>query len=160
MRCELVNGLLLFIENGVLSALELLIVKVLRRLLACRVCALPAWRYLSTKTDTPPPCGYSPGTPHSGYAHLRLSSGTSCIIPSLSPRTLNGNHRLEPDLDVFLVPTGDPWPVVGRHISLASVPFTWSPVQYTLIWVPSARYVPICPGIRHPFRANSIDRAP
>ena len=53
MRCELVNGLLLgFIKNGVLSAPELLIVKVLRQLLACRVCTLSVWRYLSMKTDT------------------------------------------------------------------------------------------------------------
>jgi len=66
-RSGLVKGLLLgFIENGVLSAFELLLVKVLMRLLACRVCALSAWGYLSMKTVTAPSCGYSPGTPHSG----------------------------------------------------------------------------------------------
>jgi len=107
-RCELVKGLLLgFIENGVLSALELLKAKVLRQLPACHVCALSARRYQSTKTDTAPSCGYSLGTPLSGYAHLGLPLGTSCIIPS-SLRTLNGDCRLEPDLAVFLVPAGDP----------------------------------------------------
>ena len=106
--CELVKGLLLgFVENGVLSALELLILKVLRRLLACRVCALSVWGYLSMKTYTAPSCGYSPGAPHSGYAHLRPPSDTSCISRSLSLRTLNGDYRLESDLAVFLVPAGD-----------------------------------------------------
>ena len=68
--------LLDYIEDRARFALELLIARLLGRLLACRVCTLSARRYLPPKTDTAPSSGYSPGRLHSGCAHLRLPSGT------------------------------------------------------------------------------------